>query len=64
MEASEQPEADPVAQPFTLRQVHPALLLKDLSREQRASGFARLDAMVNSVLPRLLSGEPQSRPRP
>jgi hypothetical protein len=61
MEASEQEQIPQGVERFALRQVDPAPVIDELAPEQRASGFARLDLMVNAVFPRLLASEPQSR---
>jgi hypothetical protein len=60
MEASEQPQIPQGVERFALRQVDPARIIDELAPEQRASGFARLNLMVNAVVPRLLAGDPWS----
>jgi hypothetical protein len=61
MEASEHPQLPQGAKRSALRQVDPVRLIDELAPEQRASGFDRLNLMVNAVFPRLAS-EPGSRP--
>jgi hypothetical protein len=61
MEASEQSQSRRGGDRFALRHVDPALMIDELAPERRASGFARLNLMVNAVFPRLVAGQPRSR---
>ena len=54
MEASEQRQMTEDLARVTLRPMDAAWIIERASPEHRATGFARLDLMVNGVLPRLV----------